>query len=99
MNEKIDLVLEELTRIRILLEFAIKSRIIEEIREIASTDERKKIWELLTGDISTDEIANRTQISQRAVQIFVKELSERNLIDMNKRGYPKRKFDITSIKW
>lgn len=99
MNEKLDQILEELSLLRTLLEFYVKPTIIEEIMDIATTLERKKIWALLDGKSSTEDLANECHITQRAVQIFIKELSERKLVNLNKRGYPKRRFDVIPDHW
>lgn len=99
MSDKINQILEEISLIRTLLEFSVKSQVIGEIEEIATTPQRKKVWYLLSGEMSTEELANECQISQRAVQIFIKELSDYNLVNLNKRGYPKRKFDFIPNHW
>ncbi len=70
-----------------------------ELEGIATTPDRKKIWALFDGITSTDEIASKTNITQRTVQIFVKELIESNLIVVEKRGYPKRRFDYVPSDW
>jgi predicted transcriptional regulator len=48
---------------------------------------------------STSEISSRVGVSQRAVQIFVNELQAKDLITMERRGYPKRKYDYIPSDW
>jgi hypothetical protein len=90
---------EELTRVRNLLEILASDKIRENLDSLATTKERRAIWARCDGLTSTEEIANKTQISQRAVQLFVKELLEKDLLYMGKRGYPKRRFEIIPADW
>jgi DNA-binding NarL/FixJ family response regulator len=90
---------EELTRIRNLLEILASDKIREKLDSLATTRERQAIWARCDGLTSTEEIANRTQVSQRTVQLFVKELLEKDLLYMGKRGYPKRRFEIIPAHW
>lgn len=90
VNEKI---YEELLKIRQLLERLARRSLKEDLESIASTNERKRIWALCDGLISTTEIASKVGVSQRAVQIFINELQVKDLITIEKRGYPKRKYD------
>ena len=84
---------EEITTIRQLVEILAKDGIIKEIEKIASTKERKVVWNLLDSELSTSEIADRVKISQRSVSEFIKDLRENGLVLSLKRGYYKRKFD------
>jgi len=90
---------EEITKIRNLLELLARDNIREAVERIATTNERKKVWSLCDGFTSTTEISQRVAISQRAVQIFLKELQDADLITIEKRGYPKRKFDYVPSSW
>lgn len=76
-----------------LLEILAKENFLKEIEIIASTNERKNIWNLLDGKLSTSELADQVKITQRAVNDFIKDLRENRLVDMLKRGYYRRKFD------
>ncbi|MHA1285083.1 MAG: hypothetical protein ACTSQP_21500 [Promethearchaeota archaeon] len=86
-------IFEEILTIRQLMELIAKNKIISEIEKFASTKNRKKVWNLLDGTLSTNELASKAKISQRAVQEFLKDLKENSLILELKRGYYKRKFD------
>ena len=96
VSEKI---LEELIKIRSLLERMARNALKQELEALATTTERKKIWTLLDGLSSTEEIARKANVTQRTVQIFVKELSDADLVIVEKRGYPKRKFDYIPSDW
>lgn len=84
---------EEITTIRQLVEILAKDNIIKEIEKFASTDGRKKSWNLLDGKLSTSEVAERVELTQRSVNDFIKDLRENGLVISLKRGYYKRKFD------
>jgi len=90
---------EELSRIRALLEILASDKIREKLESVATTKERQTIWASCDGMTSTEEIAGKTGISQRAVQLFVRELVEKDLLDIGKRGYPKRRFEIIPSVW
>ena len=90
---------EELVKIRALLERLARKELKEDLEKIANTPQRKKIWILCDGMTSTKEIATKVGLSQRAVQFFISELKERDLIIMERRGFPKRKYDYIPSDW
>ena len=91
--------LEEISTIRQLLEMLARKALKEELERLATTNERKKIWALCDGLRSTKEIAEEVGITQRTVQRFIKELQEADLIIIEKRGYPKRRFNYVPSDW
>lgn len=99
MEETNLIMLEELRNIRKLLEILVRGEIYKSLEEIATTNERKKIWHLIDGSRSTEDIANTLNITQRAVQIFLQKLNQENLIEFEKRGYPIRKYDYVPNQW
>jgi len=100
-NEKV--IMEELrdeaSKIRQLLEFLARGDLKEELEKIAKTPERKRIWALCDGLLNTQEIAEKVGVAQRTVQQFIKELREEDLVENEKRGYPKRRFDYVPSDW
>lgn len=100
MSSEIDQrIYEELVKIRILLERLARNELRKDLESIATTRERKMIWALCNGANTTSDIASRIGISQRAVQIFINELRSKDLINVKRRGYPKRKFDYIPSSW
>jgi len=100
MSSEIDQkIYEELVKIRILLERLARNDLRRDLESIATTYERKMIWALCNGANSTSDIASRVGISQRAVQIFINELQSKDLVDVRRRGYPKRKFNYIPSSW
>lgn len=95
----IEKIYEELLTIRQLLEILAKDSLKKELKNIVTSRQRKKMWSLFDGLLNTDEIAKRVNVSQRAVQMFVKGLLDADLVTMRKRGYPKRKFDYVPTEW
>jgi DNA-binding transcriptional ArsR family regulator len=89
----------ELVNVRHLLEIAIRNELKKEIEKTVTTDERRKIYVLLDGFSSTEEISKKAGVSQRAVQLLVKELADAGFVIMERRGYPKRVFDYIPSGW
>ena len=71
----------------------------EELEKIASTPERKKMWILCNGAISTSEIAKKVGVSTRAVQYFIRDAQRLELIRVDKRGFPRRIIDWIPSEW
>jgi len=90
---------EELVKMRQLLERLARRELREDLESVTTSNERKKIWSLCDGINSTLDISSKVGISQRAVQIFINELQAKDLITMEKRGYPKRKYDYIPSDW
>ncbi|MCW3130702.1 MAG: hypothetical protein OCU20_07980 [Methanophagales archaeon] len=100
-NEKMIMeeVREEVSKIRTLLEFIARGNLKEELEKIATTPERKKIWALCDGSLNTEKIAEKIGRTQRMVQQVIRELGEADLIEFERRGYPKRRFDYVPSDW
>jgi len=92
-------ILEEISKIRQLVEILAIDALKRDLEKVATTNERKKIWALCNGSLSTEEIAKKVNVTTRAVQIFVKELQKLDLIEFERRGYPKRKVDYVPPEW
>lgn len=89
--------LNEIVKIRELLELLAEDRVRTALLSVATTHQRRQIWKLLDGRTSTSQISKELEISIRTIQQFVKELGERNLIYSMKRGHPQRRVDI--VPW
>jgi len=90
---------EEIVKMRELLQILASEKIKERVEYIATTVDRKKVWTLCNGMYSTSEIAEKVNISLRAVQIFLKELQDAGLVNTERRGYPSRAFDYVPPGW
>jgi len=100
MSEKMLMSLyEEIVKIRHLLEMTVKDNLKKELEKVLTTKERKMIWALSDGFTDTKTIARKSGISQRAVQITVKELQDSELLVVERRGFPRRRFDYVPSKW
>lgn len=98
-DELLEKILSELKEIRHLHLLNSRETLILLLNELASTDERKQIWGLLDGLTSTSDIAEKVKVSSRAVQFFISQLEEKELIITERRGYPKRRMDYIPSKW
>jgi hypothetical protein len=90
---------DEIVKIRQLLEMAVKDGLRKELERVLTTNQRKMVWSLSDGFTDTKTIAKNVGISRRAVQITVRELQEAELLVVERRGFPKRKFDYVPSGW
>jgi len=78
---------------------AVKDGLRKELERVLTTNQRKMVWSLSDGFTDTKTIAKNVGISRRAVQITVRELQEAELLVVERRGFPKRKFDYVPSGW
>jgi len=91
--------LEETINMRKLLEILVSDKLKTKLEEVATTAERKRIYALCDGLTSTETIAQKAGVSQRAVQDVVKRFAEMDLVAVSRRGYPKRLFEWVPAEW
>jgi DNA-binding transcriptional ArsR family regulator len=89
----------EITLVRIYLEFQTMDFVRDKLDKIASTPERKQVWILLDGTRTTSEIAEIVGVSPRSVQYFIKQLRESNLILDRERGYSQKRINLIPSEW
>ena len=100
MSEKMLISLyDEIVKIRQLLEITFKNDLMKELEKILTTKERRIVWALSDGFTDTKTIAKKAGISTRAVQITVKELQEADYLVVERRGFPKRRFEYVPFEW
>lgn len=100
MSEKVLVGLyEEIVKIRQLLEMMARENLGKELAHILTTKERKMVWALSDGFTDTKTMAERVGVSQRAVQITLKDLQDAGFLVVEKRGFPKRRFDYVLPEW
>jgi biotin operon repressor len=90
---------DEIVKLRQLFEMTVKDKLEKELEKILTTTERKMVWALSDGFTDTKKIAKKVGISRRAVQLTIKDLQTADLVVVERRGYPKRKFDHVPSKW
>ena len=98
-QQLLEKVYEELTTVRHLLEILLRSYLKKDIETIATTTERRKVYTLIDGFSGTEEIAQKAGVTQRTVQLIIKDLLDAGLVMMERRGYPKRIFDYVPHEW
>ena len=77
----------------------VKDNIKKELEKILTTKERKIVWALSDGFTDTKTIAREAGISQRAVQITVRDLQNADFLVVERRGFPRRRFDYVPSEW
>lgn len=84
---------------RMYLEFQSTDLIKSRLEKIASTLERKQIWILLDGTRTNSEIAKTLEISPRAVQYFIKQLRNSDLIVDKEKGCSQKRINLVPSEW
>jgi hypothetical protein len=90
---------ENLKVIRKLTEMQLRGPIKDELTKFASSTERRKMWMLCDGALSTIEMSKRIGVSPRAVQYFVQDGLTAGFLRVDRRGYPSRTIDWTPPEW
>jgi len=90
---------ENLKAIRKLTELQLRGPIKSELTKFASSTERRKIWMLCDGTLSTVEISRKVGVSTRAVQYFVQDGLKAGFLRLDRRGYPSRNIDWIPPEW
>ena len=74
---------------------------IQQIENIASTDERKAIWVLCSGKLTRDQMSRKSGISLRTVTTFVDFAKTYGLLEEEKEkgGHPRRVIDYVPSGW
>jgi len=89
----------ELVKVRHLLEILVREELKKSLEELLTTQERRKIYAIMDGLSGTEEIAQKVGVSQRSVQLLVKDLSDAGLVSLGRRGHPRRTFDYVPSEW
>jgi predicted HTH transcriptional regulator len=75
--------------------------VMEQVKKIASTDERRIIWVFCEGKMTREQIAAKTKIPKRTVSYFIDECMNLGLLEeeKGKGGRPKRLIDFVPDEW
>ena len=92
---------QELLEIRKFIRIIAYPAALEQIRKLASTNERKIVWVHCTGGLTRDEISRKTGVKKRALDLFLEACEEAGLIEEEKKkgGHPKRVIDYVPDEW
>lgn len=91
--------LNELRRISKILTLVNASVLEKELEKYANTPERKKIWVLIDGKKSPDDITAGSGVKQAAVYKFLKSLSDAELIETIYGKPPKKIIEFVPALW
>jgi len=89
----------ELRKISKILTLVNASALEKELEKYATTVERKKLWVLINGERSPDELITGSGMKQAAVYKFLKTLSDADLIETPHGKPPKRKLEFVPASW
>jgi hypothetical protein len=90
---------ENLKVIRKLTEIQLHGPIKDELTKFASSSERRRLWTLCDGTMTTIEMSKKIGVSPRAVQYFVQDGLRAGFLRVDRRGYPSRTIDWTPPEW
>lgn len=96
VNEEI---LNELKKISKTLLLVCGDQLERELGRLATSDDRKRVWILIDGKLTAKEIANKLNLTLRAVHIFLATLEKAGLIENPWGKPPKRIIDYVPPKW
>lgn len=91
--------LEELKNISKILILANAKTLEIELSKYATTDERKKAWILIDGNILPEEIGAKAGMKLRTIQEFLKILVDATLIENSRGKPPKRLLEFVPAPW
>lgn len=81
-------ILKELKKISKIITISNGQSLEKELSKYATTDERKKIWVLIDGTRTSEQIAKEIGITKRAVDIALQHFENAELIEKRKYGVP-----------
>ena len=99
---KTNMLLESILTELKLLNFDVKSELIEQFKnKFLNTSNKEEIYNLIDGKTDSDDIASQLDCSPRTVRRFIKELEDLDLIDVYKDGKTKipSKSEIKVLKY
>lgn len=90
--------LSELTKLTRIIAVPIA---IEQIENLASSDERRAIWVLCSGKLTREQIASKSGVSLRTVTTFIDMAMTYGLLEeeKGKGGHPRRIVDYVPSNW
>jgi DNA-binding MarR family transcriptional regulator len=91
--------LVELKRISKILTLANATILEKELEKYATTPERKKVWVLINGERSPDDLIAGSGMKQAGVYKFLKILSDADLIETPHGNPPKKKLELVPASW
>jgi hypothetical protein len=94
-----DPVLKQLQLITRILTIAHADRVANELAKIATTDDRKKMWILIDGKQMSRDIARKLNVSDRAVNYFLREATLAGFVENPRRKPPAKLIDFTPPSW
>lgn len=94
-----ELILKELKKISKILTLVYAKPIEKELGKIANTDKRKIMWVLIDGEKMSKDIAEILNVSEEAVNKFLRKLSVAGFATNPKGKPPKRIIDYVPPSW
>src|SRR5437867_2303710 len=94
-----DPVLKQLQLITRILTIAHADRVANELAKIATTDDRKRMWILIDGKQMAKDIAKKLNVSDRAVNYFLREVTLAGFVENPPRKPPAKLIDFTPPSW
>ena len=89
----------ELKKISKILTLANAEVLEKELEKYATTPERKKVWVLIDGERSPDDLIAGSGMKQAAVYRFLKILSDADLVETPHGSPPKKKLEFVPASW
>jgi hypothetical protein len=94
-----DETLKELKKISKILAMAHGEQLEKELSKIASTDDRKRIWVLMNGELTPEEISRQTNITIGTIKNYLTILKKAELIENPYGKPPKKLIEYIPPRW
>lgn len=94
-----DETLKELKKISKILTMAHGEQLEKELDKIATSDDRKRIWVLINGELTPEEISKQTRITIGTVKNYLTALKKTELIENPYGKPPRRLVDYVPPEW
>ena len=94
-----DEMLKELKKISKVLMMAHGERLEKQLAKIATTDDRKRIWVLINGELTPEEISKQTGIKTSTIRPYLTILNKAELIQNPYGKPPEKLIDYVPPKW
>ena len=91
--------LAELKKISKILALVNSQALENELAKYATSNDRKKVWVLINGERTPENLMTESGMKQRALYKYLKLLSDADMVEMPYGQPPKKKLEFVPASW